>query len=421
LEAAFSKKRHIETDSVQSEESLPPLEYAMAQDVEELADIQDYQLQETETQNNDHQCPQTETQSECLSLCCTDRSKPYQPTNKAILAWLTLGEILWKSGKSYSWLTLCTARKKVFCFFCKNAKSKGLMTSSTKAEATFTSVGFNNWKKALQKFQSHSQCDAHHEAVLKYQMLQTTPVSNQLSTQAKKEQSERRQALLKQLHCLRFLLRQGLAIRGHAETEGNLQQLLIMWSTYDTGLKMWMRDKRYLSPVIINELITIMGLNVLRSLLSNIKECSPAWYGIIADEATDVGNREQLNLSIRWVNNQYEIHEDPVGLYCLPDTKADTLYTVVTDILTRCALPLSMCRGQAFDGASNMQGKRNGLATKIRKEVPAALPVHCLAHCLNLRLQDAGRKLSFLRDALDIIREIIKLIRYSPKRAHFFQ
>jgi len=201
------------------------------------------------------------------------------------------------------------------------------------------------------------------------------------------------------------------------QVEGNLQQLLIMWSTYDLGFKMWMRDKRYLSPVIINELINIMGLNVLHPLLSNIKECSPA---IIADEATDVGNREQLNLSIRWVNNQYEIREDPVGLYCLPDTKADTLYTVITDILTCCALPLSMCIGQAFDGASNMQGKRNGLATKIRKEVPAALPVHCLAHCLNLCLQDAGRKLSFLRDALDIIREIIKLIRYSPKRAHLF-
>ena len=68
----------------------------MAQDEAELADIQDHQFQET--QNNDHQCPETETQSECLSLCCTDRNKPYQPTNKAILAWLTMEEILRKSS-----------------------------------------------------------------------------------------------------------------------------------------------------------------------------------------------------------------------------------------------------------------------------------------------------------------------------------
>ena len=47
-----------------------------------------------------------------------------------------------------------------------------------------------------------------------------------------------------------------------------------------------------------------MGLEVLHSLLANIKICSPAWYAIIADEATDIANREQLNLSIRWVNSE---------------------------------------------------------------------------------------------------------------------
>lgn len=219
-------------------------------------------------------------------------------------------------------------------------------------------------------------------------MVQSTPINSLLSTQASKEQHERRQALIKQMNSLRFLLRQGLAIRGHDETEGNLYKLLLMCSAYDPCLTKWIRDKRYLSPLIINELITSMGLSVLRSLLSKVKECKPAWYAIIVDEATDVANKEQLNLSIRWVDNEYGIREDPVGLYCLPNTKADTLYEVVTDMLTRCSLLLPMCRGQALDGASNMQGQRNGLATKIKRDVPAALSLHCLAHCLNLCLQE---------------------------------
>ena len=71
--------------------------------------------------------------------------------------------------------------------------------------------------------------------------------------------------------------------------------------------------------------------------------------------------------------------------------------------LIRCAFPLSLCRGQAYDGASNMQGNRKGVATQIREECPAALPVHCFAHSLNLCLQDAGRQMTFLRDALDIV------------------
>ena len=149
------------------------------------------------------------------------------------------------------------------------------------------------------------------------QMIQMVPVKEQLSTQARREQEERRQAFLKELHCLRFLLCQGLAIRGHKEEEGNLWQMLIMWSIYDSSLRRWVKEKKYLSPVIVNELITSMGLSVLRSLLTNIKKCVPAWYAIIADEATDVAKREQLNLSIRWVNHDYEFSEDSVGLYCL--------------------------------------------------------------------------------------------------------
>lgn len=61
------------------------------------------------------------------------------------------------------------------------------------------------------------------------------------------------------------------------------------------------------------------------------------WYALIADEATDVANHEQLNLSIRWVSDDYEISEDPVGLYVLPNTKAETLYFVHRHQLLLCA------------------------------------------------------------------------------------
>ena len=105
---------------------------------------------------------------------------------------------------------------------------------------------------------------------------------------------------------------------------------------------------------------------------------------------------------------------------CLPDTTADTLCKITKDILLRCTLLLALCRGQAYDGAANMQGKRKGLATQIRNETPAALSVHSFAHSVNLCLQDAGRQVVLLRDGLDTVREISKLNRFSPKRAHFF-
>ena len=67
-----------------------------------------------------------------------------------------------------------------------------------------------------------------------------------------------------------------------------------------------------------------------------------------------------------------------------------------------------------------MQGKRKGLAKLIRDECPAAVPVHCFAHCLNLCLQDASRNIPLIRDSFDVVQVIEKLILWSPKRKHLF-
>ena len=58
-------------------------------------------------------------------------------------------------------------------------------------------------------------------------------------------------------------------------------------------------------------------------------------------------------------------------------------------------MPSALCRGQAYDGATNMQSRNSGVAARISQEEPAAIPVHCLAHNLNLCLQDTQNKLLF--------------------------
>ena len=88
-----------------------------------------------------------------------------------------------------------------------------------------------------------------------------------------------------------------------------------------------------------------MGLYVLRGLLSEIK--NGQYY---SDEATDVGHKEQLMVCIRWVDDDFDIHEDPIELVNVPQTDAQTLTTCAKDCLLRCCLPISQCRGQAYDG-----------------------------------------------------------------------
>ena len=89
---------------------------------------------------------------------------------------------------------------------------------------------------------------------------------------------------------------------------------------YMDSVREWLKQKQYMSADIVSEQITIMGQTVLRRLLNNITKTSPAWFSILADEATDVANREQFNLSIKWVDEHYVVNEAPVGLFFLPDT-----------------------------------------------------------------------------------------------------
>lgn len=84
-------------------------------------------------------------------------------------------------------------------------------------------------------------------------------IDAQLSNQLKQDQQVHRRMLAIQLSSLRYLLRQGIAIRGHEQIEGNLMQLLLLRSEDCCELKKWVEEKKYLSSEIVNEQIDLMG------------------------------------------------------------------------------------------------------------------------------------------------------------------
>ena len=125
-------------------------------------------------------------------------------------------------------------------------------------------------------------------------------------------------------------------------------------------------------------------------------------------------------VSFRWVSKEYEIFEEPIGLVKLTKTDAATIFATLKDVLLRCILPFNTCRGKTYHGAANMSGHLRGVASRFKKEEPAALYVHCFAHSLNLCLQDASRSCTSVHDSLELVMEIVKLITFSPKRATLF-
>ena len=248
---------------------------------------------------------------------------------------------------------------------------------------------------------------------------QNTPtIAEQLSTSALLSRANNRSMLLKVMSSLRYLLKQGLSIRGHREEDGNLIQLLYLRSTDCPELVTWLNNQQYLSHDIINEIITLIGNGLLRQLLAKI--LAATWFAVLADETIDMANNEQLSISLRWVNESYTVCEDFIGLGHVPPITSDVLTAAIKDVLIQCCLPLAQCRGQCYDGASNMMGRLRGVATQIQVEHKAAISIHCLAHCLNLCLQDAAKNCHPIRNALDVTLQLAKLIKGSPKRTVIF-
>ena len=179
----------------------------------------------------------------CSGQCCSNEEIAFQPKDKPTLMTLAAKKRNFQPQwyKQYPWLSVCTTQKKVFCLYRRNATKHKLIAFSKTGDKAFTESGFGNWKKALEKFKSHENSDSHREAKLKWVARGHTTIAGHLNAQMDQLQKERRDGLLAQLAGLRFLTRQGIAIRGHTESEGNLQQRLLMQSSSNEVVKKWLK------------------------------------------------------------------------------------------------------------------------------------------------------------------------------------
>ena len=73
----------------------------------------------------------------------------------------------------------------------------------------------------------------------------------------------------------------------------------------------------------------------------------------MADECTDVANKEQFAICITWVGEDMQDHEDFVGLYKMAKIDADSLVGAIKDTLARMNINSPDCHGQSYDRASN--------------------------------------------------------------------
>ncbi|XP_021768492.1 zinc finger MYM-type protein 1-like [Chenopodium quinoa] len=327
--------------------------------------------------------------------------------------------------KKWDWLEYSIEKDAAFCFVCYLFKNE---VDSYSGGDAFVDGGFRAWNKP-ERFEKHvgGINSVHNLAYEKYVNLRDgkkKSILNVFDNASEVIKSEYFIRLNASLTCLRFLLGQGLAFRGHDESgesynRGNFLELL-KWlgekveEVRQHTLENAPKNCQMISPSIQKDIINCCAKETTRCI---IEEVGDDYFAILADESNDVSQKEQLALVLRFVNRDSgKVMERFLGIVHVGNTTALTLKDAIMSLLVEHSLSPSMIRGQGYDGASNMKGEINGLKTLIMNDTPSAYYVHCFAHQLQLTLVVIAKKNDSCGCLFEILANLLNVVGVSCKR-----
>ena len=254
-------------------------------------------------------------------------------------------------------------------------------------------------------------------------------ISEQLSDIQRNTVELNRQKLRSIIKTVVLCGKQDMALRGHRddlshldESSGNpgIFQALLNFRV-EAGDKVLAnhfangpRNATYRSKTIQNEIIEVLGTYIQDKIVAEINEAGA--FSLLADEASDKNNKEQLPLVLRFVDKERNVREEFVGFYeCEDGVTGQAIATLILKAVQELGLSMDFCKGQCYDGAGNMSGPCNGAAAIVRRQYPKAIYTHCMAHRLNLSVVSAC-KIQNVRNMFDTVGEVTRSFEYSPKK-----
>ena len=259
-------------------------------------------------------------------------------------------------------------------------------------------------------------------------------ISELLDTNFRNQVAENRSKLMPIIDSIIFCGRLGIPLRGHRDDSkyhpdageystggvGNFIELLnYRVRGGDNILKEHMlnhsKNASYLSKSAQNDIIGCCGQVVTEQIIKEIK--LNKFFTVIADEASDCSNKEQMSLVLRYVDQHCNINEKFIRfIHCKYGLCGKDLAKALLESLSgELTLDIQNCRGQGYDGAGAVSGPINGLASHIMSKNDKALYTHCYSHRLNLSIC-ASTKVQAINNCLDSIREVSYFFNFSQTR-----
>lgn len=337
--------------------------------------------------------------------------------------------------QTYEWLTYSKELQGGLCKFCVIFGRCEGGTNDVKLGKLVVNP-MVTYKKAVEILKNHSNAEYHKRNTVLYHNFCMThegkanSVVASMNAAEKKTIEENRRKLIPIIKTVILCGAQNLPLRGHRDDgiiettgncfgEGNFRALLKF--RVDAGddvlalhIKNCGRNASYISKTTQNEIIECCGEVITDKIVNKIKESK--FFTIMADETTDLSVKDQLTICIRYFNTKdYRIEEDFITFVDVVDLSGENLARTILQELGKLGLDLANCRGQAFDGSSNMSGKFKGVQARVSQIQPLAIYSHCANHRLNLAISKACSVAS-IRNAMGVISSLANFFRDSAAR-----
>uniref|UniRef100_H2ZWX0 DUF4371 domain-containing protein n=1 Tax=Latimeria chalumnae TaxID=7897 RepID=H2ZWX0_LATCH len=201
----------------------------------------------------------------------------------------------------------------------------------------------------------------------------------------------------------------------------NFLSIVELLAEYDPVLKQLVSmpsgSIRYLSHTIQDELIEILSKHIEGNIVEEIK--TAPFFSVIMDTTQDISKADQMSQIFRYVTIETDERNVATGSFLgfreICDQSASELEKKIISCIEQKGLHISKCRGQGYDGASNISGVYSGVQARISKKEPHTEYVHCIAHNLNLTLNDSVRGIPEVKHFYDVIERLYTFFSHSIK------
>ena len=364
-----------------------------------------------------------------------DKSYYFPKTNGRSFRYIWLEE--------FSWLCYSPTEDGAYCLPCVLFGDR----FCTKCANIFKlfSKPLNHWNDAIYSFKRHAgvgtgiKTGLHQSTTTLFTSFLASmsgkiqPIDVMVDTNMRNAIAENRKKLIPIIDTIKLCGRLCLPLRGHRDDSkyhpdvgsyseggiGNFVELLNFRvragdTVLEEHLKNCPKNASYISKNTQNTLIKCCGQVISEKIVHDIKQNK--FFSIIADEAADSSNKEQMSLVLRFVDQNMDIREDFIAfLHCKWGLDGAGLATLVLKAINDLTLNVENCRGQGYDGAGAVAGHINGLSAHILRLNKKAIFTHCHSHRLNLTICESC-SVPLVRNALTQIKQMSYFFNLSQPR-----